>query len=102
MSIFEECQPPHFRVAFEPDFTGSKPLPADVTVTTTRGDGSKQTFTFVAFSEAGVDAVMQSSIEIPEPHEFHADLCLGTGVGVAAGGKLYPVEFVEVNYESRP
>lgn len=71
LSIFEDGAPPHFRLAPE---QGPAPDAAHITVTTTRPDGSVQTFAL-----ARHDGVLRSLEEIPEPHEFTARLTIGHG-----------------------
>ena len=64
LSIFEENQPPKFRISNEvlDNITCD-----DVTVLTQRSDGSTQIFNFQKF-----DNYFESIDEIPEPHEFTA------------------------------
>ena len=72
LSVFEEGVPPVFRLrapAGEP-----RPAAADATIETTRPDGTRQTFHFIA-----KDGFLESRDAIPEPHEFDAVLTLGHG-----------------------
>lgn len=71
LGIFEDGQPPAFRLAAR---TGHLPRAAEVTVTTTRADGSTQTF---AFAERG--DVLEATSDIPEPHTFTARLSISHG-----------------------
>ncbi|OYX04073.1 MAG: nickel/cobalt efflux protein RcnA [Caulobacter vibrioides] len=71
LGIFEDGQPPAFRLAAR---TGHLPRAAEVTVTTTRADGSTQTFTFAERGE-----VLESISDIPEPHTFTARLSISHG-----------------------
>ena len=72
LSVFEDGVPPVFRLRAS---TGEKlPAAADVTIETKRPDDSRQTFTFIA-----KDGFLESSNDIPEPHEFDALLTLGHG-----------------------
>ena len=69
LSIFEDGVPPRFRFAPE---KGPVPRGDDVTVATTRADGSVQIFGFEAR-----DGYLESADVIPEPHAFTARLVLG-------------------------
>lgn len=71
LGIFEDGQPPAFRLAAR---TGHLPHAAEVTVTTTREDGSVQAFAFVAR-----DGFLESTTAIPEPHAFSARLSIAHG-----------------------
>jgi nickel/cobalt exporter len=71
LSIFEEGQPPRFRIAYE---TGHAPPTAEISVATTRPDGAVQAF---AFADRG--GYLESTADIPEPHEFTARLSLSHG-----------------------
>lgn len=71
LSIVEEGQPPAFRLTTR---TGHLPRAAEVTVTTTREDGSSQVFTF-----ATKDGFLESTTDIPEPHAFSARLSISHG-----------------------
>ena len=67
LSIFEKDSPPVFRIA----------LPGGelaVTLETTRTDGRRQTFAFAA-----KDGFLESTSDIPEPHEFDALLTFTHG-----------------------
>lgn len=71
LSIFEDGVPPRWQLK---TISGHHWHDHDVTVTTTRADGSVETFTFV---DRG--GYLESVDEIPEPHEFVARLSLGHG-----------------------
>lgn len=73
LSIFEDGIPPVFRVAFE-GWSGAVPSAADVSVTTVRPNegGASQVFAF-ALHEGGF---LQSTVDIPEPHDFDATLSI--------------------------
>lgn len=71
LGIFEEGQPPAFRLTAR---TGHLPRAGEVTVTTTREDGSTQVFAFAAR-----DGFLESTAEIPEPHAFSARLSIAHG-----------------------
>jgi len=69
LSIFETGMPPHWRLKA---LSGQAWGAADVRVLTTRPDGSTQAFSFVE-----QEGFLQSTADIPEPHEFSARLSLG-------------------------
>ncbi|WP_297511063.1 nickel/cobalt efflux transporter [uncultured Caulobacter sp.] len=71
LSIFEDGQPPAFRVTAR---TGHLPRATEVTVTTTREDGATQVFAFMA-----KDGFLESTTDIPEPHAFSARLSISHG-----------------------
>jgi nickel/cobalt exporter len=68
LSVFENGVPAVFRVALPAGISGSL-KPADVTIETLRVGGSSQTFSFVAR-----EGFLESTTDIPEPHEFDATL----------------------------
>ena len=63
IEVFEDGVPPRFRVRFE---AGALPA-SDLTIETTRPDGSRQLF---SFEDRGL--YLESRDEIPEPHAFLA------------------------------
>lgn len=69
LEIFEQGQQPRFRLFTE---SGQKWGAGDAFVETMREDGSKQTFTFTQTGK-----FLESTDDIPEPHEFKAKLILG-------------------------
>ncbi|VVP59154.1 nickel/cobalt efflux transporter [Pseudomonas fluorescens] len=69
LSIFEAGMPPHWRLKA---VSGHAWGAADVRVLTTRPDGSTQAFSFVEH-----EGFLQSTADIPEPHEFSVRLSLG-------------------------
>ncbi len=69
LEIFEDGQPPHFRLYTE---TGQVWGAADVLVETTREGDARQVFTFVQ-----KEGFLESADQIPEPHAFRAKLILG-------------------------
>jgi nickel/cobalt exporter len=71
LEVFEVGVPPVWRLRTE---RGHAWMASDVIVTTERPDGSRQAF---SFAEKG--GYLQSTTEIPEPHEFMARLSLGHG-----------------------
>jgi cation diffusion facilitator family transporter len=81
LDIFEEGVPPRFRLHAE---TGS--LPAEAEVATVRPDGSRQAFTMVR--RVGF---LESHDEVPEPHEFSAEVRLGE----AAERRVHAIVFSE-------
>ncbi|MBY3088418.1 nickel/cobalt efflux transporter RcnA [Rhizobium laguerreae] len=71
LEVFEDGVPPIWRLRSE---RGQTWKAEDVKITTERPDGSAQTF---AFTDKG--GYLESTTEIPEPHEFMARLSLGHG-----------------------
>lgn len=71
LEVFEDGVPPVWRLRTE---RGHAWKSSDVTVSTERPDGSRQTFAFVDKGE-----YLESTTDIPEPHEFMARLSLGHG-----------------------
>jgi nickel/cobalt transporter (NicO) family protein len=69
VAVFEEGVPPRWRIRNEGDHRWAA---SDVALETERPDGSKQVFGFIAR-----EGYLESSEEIPEPHEFIARLNLG-------------------------
>ena len=88
LTVFETGVPSEFRLFFHDEKKQPQPLPdaASVTIETVRPEGARQTFAF----RAG-DGFLQSTTDIPEPHEFRAI------VRVAHGGHVHEheVPFVE-------
>ena len=79
VEIFEQGVAPHFRLMVE---GGALPAPAQLRVETDRGDGQRQSFSFVQG-----DGYLESVEAIPEPHEFVARLYLAS--------EVYPLKFNE-------
>lgn len=71
VEVFEDGVPPVWRVRTE---RGHVWKAADVTIATERPDGTLQAFTFVDRGD-----YLESTTEIPEPHEFMASVSLGHG-----------------------
>ena len=72
LSVFEEGVPPVFQLRAP---AGEKlPAAKDVTLETNRPDGKRQTFQFTAKND-----FLESTVEIPEPHEFDATVTIGHG-----------------------
>ena len=76
LSIFEQGQPPMFRLAAQ---TGHLPRASEVTVTTTREDGARQVFKFAVRDGLSQDGFLESTTPIPEPHSFSARLSIAHG-----------------------
>ena len=85
ISVFESGVPPRFRLYFYDLKNQSlKPPSADtIHLETSRADGSKQLFEFVSKQD-----YLESTSDIPEPHEFQVTLKLACGV-------TYHTKFVE-------
>jgi len=88
VSIFETGVPPRFRLYFYDRAQRPDQLFAarDVSIKTRRPDGAKQTF---AFDEKG--DFLESTSDIPEPHEFNATLTLAHG----DHSRSYQTQFTE-------
>ena len=91
LSVFETGVPPIFRLYFS-DREGiprAPPTAESVNLVTTRPDGEEQTFAFRA-----VDNFLESTTDIPEPHEFVAI------VAVAHDGHehRYETQFTEADH----
>jgi ABC-type nickel/cobalt efflux system permease component RcnA len=88
ITVFETGVPPEFRLFFYDAKKQPRSVPANATVTieTVRPEGARQTFTFCSG-----DGFLQSTTDIPEPHEFRAN------VRVAHGSHVHEheVPFVE-------
>ena len=69
LAVFEDGVPPRFRLSRK---SGSALSSAGVSVETVRPDGGRQVF---AFMER--DGFLESADEIPEPHEFLANVTIG-------------------------
>eukprot|EP01038_Epipyxis_sp_PR26KG_P012643 gene12643-16951_t len=83
LSIFEEKIPPVFRVEFE-DWTGPLPTASSIQVKTIRSNGKVEEFKFKSLI-----SFLQSTSNIPEPHEFEAVITL------LDTNESYPVNFIE-------
>jgi len=71
ISVFETGVPPVFRLAFSEHGKAYLPEPASVSIETLRIGGGSQTFAFVA-----KEGFLESTTDIPEPHEFDLTLTL--------------------------
>ena len=70
ISVFETNVPPRFRLYFFDIRKRVRPVPKDkVTLETIRPDGARQLFTFIPHGD-----FLESTAEIPEPHEFDVNL----------------------------
>ena len=87
ISVFETNVPPRFHLYFfdERQQAVAAP-PGAVEIETLRPDGERQTFTF----RLG-DGFLESTSEIPEPHDFHVALALGAN----AARRMYGTRFTE-------
>jgi nickel/cobalt exporter len=74
VAIFEEGIPPVFRLTFFRHGKAVLPDPNEISVETIRPDGASQMFSFVKNGE-----FLQSTTDIPEPHEFKIKLGLKHG-----------------------
>jgi hypothetical protein len=76
ITVFETNGPPRFRLFFFDQRKQASAVPAHATVKieTVRPDGARQTFAFRAAGE-----YLESTSDIPEPHEFKAILQLSHG-----------------------
>jgi nickel/cobalt exporter len=83
LEVFEDGVPPRWRVRCE---AAAKFAARDVSVATTRPDGTRQVF---GFADRG--DFLESVDEIPEPHEFRACVSLGHG----GHSHDYEIEFSE-------
>ena len=86
MSVFEDGVPPVFRLEFSEHGKVFVPTPASVVIETVRSGAIKQTFAFAAR-----DGFLESTTDIPEPHEF--DLTLT--VAHDGHSHSYPLQFRE-------
>jgi nickel/cobalt transporter (NicO) family protein len=72
LSVFEEGVPPVFQLRAP---KGERlPAARDVTLQTIRPDGARQIFKFAAKKD-----FLESTVDIPEPHEFDATVTVGHG-----------------------
>jgi len=71
LSVFETGVPPVFRLAFSEHGKAYQPEPPSVIIETVRPCGTRQTFAFVQ-----KEGFLESTTDIPEPHEFDLTLTL--------------------------
>ncbi len=74
IAIFEEGIPPVFHLSLSNHGRNIRRNPAELSLETIRPDGQRQTFTFVEHGD-----VLQSTNDIPEPHEFKLKLKVSHG-----------------------
>ena len=86
LSVFETGVPSVFRLAFAEHGQAFLPEPSSVVIETVRPGDVRQTFAFVK-----KDGFLESTTDIPEPHEFDLTLTLSHDGHAHA----YPVEFRE-------
>ena len=86
LTVFETGVPPVFRLAFSKNGKAFVPKASFVTIETVRPGGVRQTFAFVT-----KDGFLESTSEVPEPHEFDLTLTLAHG----DHSQTYPVQFRE-------
>jgi nickel/cobalt transporter (NicO) family protein len=87
VEVFEDGVPPRWRIRSD---RGAPPAAASVKLVTLRAEGSTQAFDFVACGD-----FLQSTAEIPEPHEFTARLTLSHG----DHGHSYDLAFHEHHHD---
>jgi nickel/cobalt exporter len=86
LSVFETGVPPVFRLAFSGHGPALMAEPSAVSIETVRPGNVRQTFAFVE-----KDGFLESTAEIPEPHEFDLTLTISH----AGHTHTFPVEFRE-------
>ena len=93
LSVFETGVPPVFRLAFSEHGKPFLPEPSSVIVETLRPGGARQTFAFVA-----KEGFLESTTDIPEPHEFDLTLTLSHD----GHAHTYPAQFREHDHGDLP
>ena len=86
LSVFETGVPPVFRLMFMEHGKTFLPEPSGVSIETVRPGGARQTFAFVQ-----KEGFLESTADIPEPHEFDLTLTLSHD----GHAHSYPVQFRE-------
>ncbi len=86
LSVFETGVPPVFRLAFSEHGKTVLPEPSSVVIETVRPGDIRQTFAFVA-----KEGFLESTTDIPEPHEFDLTLTLSHD----GHAHTYPAQFRE-------
>jgi nickel/cobalt exporter len=86
LSVFEDGVPPVFRLSFSEQGNAFLPEAAGIAIETVRPGGARQTFGFAAR-----DGFLESTSDIPEPHEFAITLTLSHDGNV----RTYPAQFRE-------
>ena len=74
IAIFEDGVPPVFRLSFSNHGKNIRRNPAELRLETIRPDGTRQSFAFAANGD-----FLQSTTDIPEPHEFKLKLKVSHG-----------------------
>lgn len=74
LTVFETGVPPVFRLAFSEGGKSFLPSADSVSIETVRPDGGRQDFAFVA-----KDGFLESTTDIPEPHEFDLTITVSHG-----------------------
>jgi hypothetical protein len=91
LSIFEDGVPPEFRIVFKNNsFPNYSQLANQITVTTKRNNGKRTIF---HFSHSLEDNCLKSVEEIPEPHEFKAEITINNTV--TKKKENYSIDFKE-------
>ncbi len=90
LAIFEAGVPPVFRLTFSEHGKDFLPEPSNITVETLRPGGARQTFAF-----AKKNGFLESTTDIPEPHEFDLTLTLSH----AGHAHSYKEEFREHQHD---
>ncbi|MEP6668505.1 MAG: nickel/cobalt efflux transporter [Chthoniobacter sp.] len=90
LSVFETGVPPVFRLAFLRHGKSFLPKASYVTIETVRPGGAKQTFAF-----GQKEDFLESTTEVPEPHEFDLTITLAHDHHV----HRYPVQFREHDHD---
>lgn len=96
ISVFETHAPPRFRLHFYDGRLQPIMVPTDhaITLETSRRDGSKQVFEFQTQGDC-----LESTSEIPEPHEFQATLIVSRDGGSPV---TYCARFEEEHHNHPP
>jgi nickel/cobalt exporter len=90
LSVFETGVPPVFRLAFSGHGKTFLPEPSSVIIETVRTGDVRQTFAFVK-----KEGFLESTAEIPEPHEFDLTLTLSH----EGHAHTYPAKFREHDHD---
>jgi hypothetical protein len=91
LSIFEDGVPPEFRIVLKNNsFPNYSQVANQITVTTKRNNGKRQVF---QFNHSLEDNCLKSVEEIPEPHEFKAEITISNPV--TKKKENYSIDFKE-------
>src|SRR5665213_232093 len=94
ISVFETGVPPLFRLFFfNSDARPLPPTSATVTIETVRPDGARQVFNFIR-----KDGYLQSTSDIPEPHEFEVNF----NISDDGQAQEYQTKFTEEGHSHGP